>query len=314
MTFRRLVLSLAAVFIALAGGVVLGARILSDPMVSGLRADNADLQQQIDGLDTQRDILNRRLAAADEFDSRMAARIVGDSLGKKSVALFRTPDADDADVAALTELIGRAGGSVTATVDLTSEFVDANAAEKLRTVVNSPIVPAGTALNTTLIDPGAQAGDLLGIAILTKADPKAPDPAPAVTAEARETVLTALRDTGFLTFADTPNAADAAVVVTGGALPDDAGNQGATVARFAAALAPHGSATVLAGRDGSAEGIAAVAVTRSEPGLADLVTTVDDVNTAAGRITTVLGLAAMIGGAPAQKYGVGPGAVAVTVG
>ena len=53
-------------------------------------------------------------------------------------------------------------------------------------------------------------------------------------------------------------AANTAVVVTGGALQDDAGNAGATVARFAAALAPHGQAPYWPVRDGSASGTAAV--------------------------------------------------------
>ena len=309
MTFRHFVLSLAAVFIALAGGVVLGARMLSDPMMAGLRGDNEYLQQQIGTLKEQQDALNRRLVAANDFDTQMSARIVADALDEKSILLFRTPDADEADVLALADLVSRAGGSVTGTIGLTSEFVGANAAEKLRSVVNSPIVPAGTALNTTLIDPGAQAGDLLGISMLINPDPTAP----AVDPTARDTVLTTLRDTGFVTFTETPGPAEAAILVTGGALPDDAGNQGTTVARFAAAMAPHGSATVLAGRDGSAETIAAVAVTRSDAGLANLVTTVDDVDTAAGRITTVLALESMIEGAPAQKYGIGPGAISLTV-
>ena len=56
--------------------------------------------------------------------------------------------------------------------------------------------------------------------------------------------------------------------MTGGGLGDDAGNKGATVARFAAGLAPHGTGTVIAGRDGSATGTAAVAVTRSDAALA----------------------------------------------
>ena len=47
--------------------------------------------------------------------------------------------------------------------------------------------------------------------------------------------------------------------------------------------------------------------------MANAVSTVDDVGTASGRITTVLALRAMIGGAPPGRYGVGPGAAAVTV-
>lgn len=309
MNLRQFVLALAAVFLALAGGVVLGARVLTDPMVTGLRGDKGGLQQRVEALTDEAAVLNNRLAASDEFDTAMSARIVGDALAGKSVVLFRTPEAADADLDAMVRLVQQAGGSVTGTITLTDEFVDGNAAEKLRSVVVSPIVPPGTQLSTTLTDASAQAGDLLGIALLINRDPAiapADDPA-------REAVLAALRDTGFLDAPEKIGAANTAVVVTGGALPEDAGNQGAAVARFAAALAPHGSGTILAGRDGAASVVSAVAVARADPGLAAAVTTVDDIGTEAGRITTVLALRALIDGAPAQKYGIGEGATAVTV-
>ena len=309
MNLRQFVLALAAVFLALAGGVVLGARVLTDPMVTGLRGDKGGLQQRVEALTDEAAVLNNRLAASDEFDTAMSARIVGDALAGKSVVLFRTPEAADADLDAMVRLVQQAGGSVTGTITLTDEFVAGNAAEKLRSVVVSPIVPPGTQLSTTLTDASAQAGDLLGIALLINRDPAiapADDPA-------REAVLAALRDTGFLDAPEKIGAANTAVVVTGGALPEDAGNQGAAVARFAAALAPHGSGTILAGRDGAASVVSAVAVARADPGLAAAVTTVDDIGTEAGRITTVLALRALIDGAPAQKYGIGEGATAVTV-
>lgn len=254
--------------------------------------------------------LTERLATADEFDTAISARVVRDALRGKSVVVFRAPDASDDDVSALTALVQSAGGTPAGTVGLTADFVDGDASEKLRSVVVSPIVPAGTQLSTALTDAGAQAGDLLGIALLINRDPAV---AP-VDAAARETVLAALRDTGFLSYPQNIGPADAAVVVTGGALAPDAGSEGATVARFAAALAPHGSGVVLAGRDGSANEVSAVGVTRADPALAGAVTTVDDIGTAAGRITTVLAVQSLLGGGPPQKYGVGPGATAVTVG
>ena len=121
---------------------------------------------------------------------------------------------------------------------LTPEFVNANSAEKLLSVVNSPIVPAGKQLSTTSVDQGSQAGDLLGISLLINRDPKVS----VVDDTQRDTVLATLRDTGFITYGnERVGAANTALIVTGGALGDDAGNQGSTVARFAAGMAPHGS-------------------------------------------------------------------------
>jgi hypothetical protein len=306
---RRRVYWLAAVFLAFALGLVLGARLLSGPMVSGLRGNNGTLQAQIGALRAENDALGQKLSAADQFDTQMSNRIVRDALTGQSVVLFRTPDAQDGDVDAVARLVGQAGGTVTGTIGLTAEFVEGNAAEKLRSVVNSPIVPAGTRLNTALTDPSTQAGDLLGIALLVNRDPKIVP----VGDVARDTVLAALRDTGFLAYGNRLGAADTAMVITGGGLADDAGNQGLNVARFAAALASHGAGVVLAGRDGSAAGVAALAIARGDAELARAMTTVDDIGAASGRITSVLALQRMIGGAPPGKYGVGAGAASVTV-
>jgi hypothetical protein len=309
-SLRQHAFSLAAVFLALAVGVVLGSGFLSDTLLSSLRDEKRDLYVQINGLNDQKNVLTEKLSAANNFDNQLVGRIVHDALGGKTVVVFRTPDAKDDDVAAVSKLVGQAGGSVTGTVSLTQEFVDANSAEKLRTVVNSSILPAGAQLSTKLVDQGSQAGDLLGITLLSN-----PNPTPAVEDVQRDTVLAALRDTGFITYqpADHIGAANAAVVVTGGALPQDAGNQGVSVARFSAALAPHGSGALLAGRDGSATGGAAVAVTRADAGMAAAISTVDDVDTAPGRITAILGLHDLINGGHVGQYGTGHGATSITV-
>lgn len=309
-SLRSHAISLAAVFLALAIGVALGSGLLSNTVLSGLRDDKNEMQTQIDTLTDDKNALNEKLSAAGDFDAQMAPRILRDSLAEKTVILFRTPDAADGDVEALTRMVEQAGGRVTGTVGLTQEFVDANSAEKLLSVVNSPIVPAGSQLSTGSVDQGSQAGDLLGIALLLNKDPKV---AP-VDEGQRDTVLAALRDTGFVTYGtERIGAANTALVVTGGALGDDAGNQGATVARFAAGLAPHGSGTVLVGRDGSASGTAAVAVTRSDAALSSVVSAVDDVDSESGRITTVLALSELIKGGRPGQFGIGQGASSVTV-
>ena len=309
-SLRTHAISLAAVFLALAIGVALGSGLLSNTVLSGLRDDKKEMQNQINVLTDQKNGLNEKLSAAGEFDAQMSPRILRDTMGGKSVVMFRTPDASDDDVDSLTRTVEQAGGAVTGTVSLTEEFVDANSAEKLLSVVNSPIVPAGAQLSTKSVDQGSQAGDLLGIALLINRDPKVP----AVDDLQRDTVLTALRDTGFITYGDgRVGAANTALIVTGGGLGDDGGNKGATVARFAAGLAPHGSGTVIAGRDGAASGTAAVAVTRSDAALTSAVSTVDDVDAASGRITTVLALQDLISGGRPGQYGVGQGATSVTI-
>jgi hypothetical protein len=307
---RQHAISLAAVFLALAVGVVLGSGVLSNTMVSGLRDESRNLHNQINTLNDQKNVLNGKLGSANAFDIQMAGRMVHDALNGKSVVIFRAPDAKDDDVDAVAKIVGQAGGAVTGTVSLTQEFVDANSAEKLRSVVNSSILPAGAQLSTKLVDQGSQAGDLLGIALLINRDPAVPP----VDDAQRDTVLAALRDTGFIGYGNQHvGAANAAAVITGGALGDDAGNQGVSVARFAAALAPHGSGVLLAGRDGSSSGPAAVAVARADATVTPVISTVDDVDAESGRVTAVLGMADLINGGHTGQYGTGHRSTGLTV-
>jgi hypothetical protein len=312
-SLRQHAISLAAVFLALTVGVVLGSGVLSNTMISGLRDETRNLQSQVDGLNGEKKILNAKLGSANTFDAQMAGRMVHDALDGKSLVIFRAPDAKDDDVDAVSKIVGQAGGAVSGTVTLTQEFVDANSAEKLHSVVNSSVLPAGAQLSTQLVDQGSQAGDLLGIALLINRDPAVPP----VDDPQRDTVLAALRDTGFISFKGDVNqhigASNAAVVISGGSLGNDAGNQGVSVARFAAALAPHGSGVLLAGRDGSSDGPAAVGIARADAAVTPVISTVDDVDAESGRVTAVLGVADLINGGHTGQYGTGHRNTGLTV-
>jgi hypothetical protein len=301
-SLRQHAISLAAVFLALAVGVVLGSGLLSNTAVSGLRGETRDLHNQINGLNDEKNALNAKLSSANAFDTQLAGRMVHDALTGKSLVIFRAPDAKDEDVDAVSKIVGQAGGAVTGVVSLTQEFVDANSAEKLRSVVNASVLPAGAQLSTKLVDQGSQAGDLLGIAVLVNRDPAVPP----VDDPQRDTVLAALRDTGFIEYGNQHiGASTAAAVITGGSLASDAGNQGVSVARFAAALAPHGSGVILAGRGGSSDAPAAVGVARADAAVTPVISTVDDVEAESGRVTVVLGVADLINGGHTGQYGTG---------
>jgi hypothetical protein len=309
-SLRQHAISLAAVFLALAVGVVLGSGFLSNTLVSGLRDETKTLHAQVDGLNGDKAALNAKINSANAFDAQLAGRMVHDSLNGKSIVVFRAPDAKDEDVDAVAKVVSQAGGAVTGTVALTQEFVDANSAEKLHSVVNSSVLPAGAQLSTKLVDQGSQAGDLLGIALLINRDPAVPP----VDDPQRDTVLAALRDTGFIAYGNQHvGASNAAVVVTGGSLGNDAGNQGVSVARFAAALAPHGSGVLLAGRDGSSDGPAAVGVARADAAVTPVISTVDNLDVESGRVTAVLGVADLINGGRTGQYGTGHRNTGLTV-
>ena len=60
-------------------------------LLSGLRDDKHELQNQINTLTDDKNALNEKLNAAGEFDAQMSPRILHDALAGKSVVVFRTP-------------------------------------------------------------------------------------------------------------------------------------------------------------------------------------------------------------------------------
>ncbi|MFF0813547.1 copper transporter [Rhodococcus sp. NPDC003318] len=306
---RQHAISIAAIFLALAIGVVLGSGTLSDSLLSGLREDKTHLQNQINDLHEENNQLTGQLSAAEEFDRAVADRVVRDTLAQRTVVIVTTPDADPGDLDQVTRLIGSAGGSVTGRVALTDSFVDAANGDQLRTTVTN-VIPAGIQLRSGSVDQGSLAGDLLGSVLLLGARNAQPQSTP----EELALALDALRAGGFVAYDNgTVAPAQLAVVLTGDGSSGQGGNRGSIVARFAGALDSRGAGTVLAGRPGAADGNGPIAVVRSDTALASAVSTVDDADRESGRITTVLALQEQLGGG-AGRYGTGPNATAVTVG
>lgn len=311
-SMRHHAVSLVAVFLALAVGIVLGSGVLSDSVVSGLRDDKADMRRELQTAEDQISRLDAQVLAADGFDATIAPKVVRDELLDRTVLVATTPDADPADVDAVIRSVDDAGGRVTARLALTDTFVEAAGADQLRTTVAN-VVPAGVELQTGAVDPGSLGGDLLGAVLLL-------DPAtgqPRSTPEERALALNTLRSGGFVTFEDNEaEPAQAAVVVTGEhetAEGDGGGNRGSLIARFAGAVDGRGVGAVLVGRPGAAVSNGAIAVVRADAALSSGLSTVDNLDREAGRITTILALREQFDGG-SGRYGTGPGATAVTVG
>ncbi|GAA1480077.1 copper transporter [Gordonia sinesedis] len=301
-SLRQHAISLAAVFLALALGLFLGSGFVGDRMNS-LTGTSRD---RIGDLERERDGLNAQLNAANSFGAAVGPRLIAGQLRGQQVLVVTTPNAADRDVTAVKEAVSGAGGRFTGQIGLTDRLVRDGDAERLRTIVDQTI-PPGTTLRAELTDSGARAGDLLGALMLTR------DGGRPVAAGDRSTGLQALRDGGFISYADnTLTPADLVVVVTGDALPENAGAQGPATAQLAAALAARGQGGVLAGRTGSATGGSPIAVVRSDPSLRNAVSTVDNVDQQTGRITTILALNREGTGA-SGAYGTGPGATSITV-
>jgi outer membrane murein-binding lipoprotein Lpp len=298
-SLRYHAVSIAAVFLALAVGVVLGASGVSDRVLSAVSTQRDDLSGQVAGLTAERDALAAQQRAADEFAGRIGPSAVRGLLQGQTVALV-VAGADPQDRDAVAGLVQQAGATVTGQLVLTDAVGDPARADQLRELT-SQLLPTGAQLPAAS-DTGSLLGGLLGGVLLTR------DSKPQVGPEDADSLLTGLTSAGFVSPGEAPKAANLVLVITGGALPGpDAPDAAAVYARLAGQLDSSGGGAVLAGRTGSAESTGAVGVARADPQIAAGLSTVDDVQAGSGRVAAVLALREQADGR-AGRYGTGNGA------
>ncbi|HSK58353.1 MAG TPA: copper transporter [Actinomycetospora sp.] len=280
MSLRYHVVSIAAVLLALALGVVLGASALSGRVLGALTSDREQLAGQVVALRGERDAAEARLRATEGLVAAGAPSTVAGVLPGRGVAVLAAPDADPADVDAVAGLVESAGGRVTGRLALTDAALAPDQAEALRALVPR-LLPAGAQLPTTT-DTGSLTGSLLGSLLVARPGGAAGEQA---TGSEATTALRALADGGFLRVPDAldPVPAELALVVTGGRAdpPRDA-----TLTRLAAEVDRVGAGAVVAGRTGSG----AVAAVRADPALRSGLSSVDALEGPASRVATVLAL------------------------
>jgi Copper transport outer membrane protein, MctB len=304
-SLRYHIISIAAVFLALALGVVLGSTAISDRLLSGLSSNRAELSRQVSELQAERNGLRARLADADVFGAAVGPRVVSGALRGRTVVLVTTAEASPADRDALSALITGAGGTVTGELQLTEAFTDPSRSDQL-SELSTRLLPAGLRLPTAS-DAGTLAGGLLGSLLLT--NPHS-GKAQATTAETTA-VLAGLGDGGFVRLGPQVQPAQLVLVLAGGvSRGNSSGDRAGILARFATQLDRSGLGAVLAGGPGSAEGNGPIGVVRADTAAASVLSTVDDVSTSAGRIVTILALAEQAQGR-AGRYGTGGNAQAV---
>jgi hypothetical protein len=301
--FRYHLVSLIAVFLAVALGIIIGTTALNEPILADIENQVADLEADKRSLEDQTQQLQAQLDTTDAFQAAIAPALVEGTLTDASVLLVVT----DEEVAQETveevgALIDEAGGTVAGTLRIQPEYSDPSTSSSLESFVTGPgMPPAGIQLPTTN-DPAQLVASLLAQVLMIPADDAAAPPAGAATSS----VLAGLAALEVLaTESDSVAPADYAVVLTAGAFTGDAADERlATLVDLVSALDAAGSGAVVAGGPASAGENGLVGAIRADPSLASAISTVDNVGGPAGRISTVLALGAEGEGTSGQ-YGTG---------
>lgn len=271
-TLRHHVLTIVAVFLALAAGIVLGGGPLSDVGTTVTAASRDDTEPADDGGTAD---------YSERFVSTLAPPVLAGRLADRSVAVVTAPGADEQLVTALTEQVGAAGGTVSARYDLGADLLDPDQKSLVDTLGSQLLTQQGSddvAADASTYD---RIGQLLGLAIATK-EAEGQD----VSGKARA-VLDAVSGAGLMAEQpDVERRAPLVLVVLG----TDAGDVGsdAVLAGLAQGLAAQAAGVVVAGvtADG---GEGQVGRLRADPAAA-VVATVDGIDTAAGQVTAIMTL------------------------
>jgi hypothetical protein len=285
--FRYHLVSLIAVFLAVALGIIIGTTALNEPILADIENQVADLEQDKRALEDRTQQLETQLSTADAFEEAVAPVLVDGTLADRRVLLVTTnEDVPPETVEEVTALIEEAGGTVSGELSLRPEYSDPSTASSLQSYATGGGLPAGIELPTT-DDAGRLVGSLIGQVLMTPADSVGAPGATAVSS-----VLAGLTSLDVLVAdSDSVTPADHAVVLTAGVFSgEDAAERNTTLTELVTALDAAGSGAVVAGDAASAGENGLVGVIRSDPSLSAAISTVDNVDAAAGRISTVLAL------------------------
>ncbi len=302
-SMRYHIVSLTAIFLALALGIVLGATKINSPLLAGLQTDKQSLSTESAALTKANSSLTARVSSDEKFAGAVGALAVRGTLSGATVVLITTTTADSADRDALLSLLGKAGATVSAQIQVTADFTDPTRADALRNLAAQSL-PTGTKL-PEVPQVGAIAGGLLSAVLLTDKAGK-----PFAATDQATAALSALSSAGFITASGPVAPGRLVVILTGGAVTgDSAADRGQTLADLATQLKLTAGGVVLAGRIGSEAATGSVGLIRGDTAASAAVTTVDDVDTDSGRLATVLGLVEQNGGG-VGRYGLSDSAQA----
>ncbi len=300
-SFRYHLVSVIAIFLAIALGVVVGTSALNGAVVGDLRRQVSDLKSSNSAAADQARALQARAGNGDLLAQTFGPKIVGAALAKVPVVLLGAPGATKPMKDAIASEITAAGGTVAARLQLSNDFIYPQRANDIKSLATSAIRPTGLQLPIT-DDAGLLAGALVGFVLL---------------GHGQSTDLTQVL-AGFNTLnmlkteSGNPGSGKALVLVAPGSRK--AGDRAAaTLQSFATELALIGGPTVVAGDQQSATAAGLIAELRGNDAAKKALSTVDDAGSTLGNLTVVLTVADALAGRKGS-YGVAAGADALLPG
>ncbi|MCO8271491.1 copper transporter [Actinoplanes sp. TRM 88003] len=302
--FRYHVVSLTAVFLALAIGLVVGTAALNGPVADNLKSQitalNKDLGNKRDEINQYREEINR----SQEFATELAPTVLNGKLAGRKLAVLALPGTDQyADK--VISMLTIAGATITAKVTVQDKFFDPAVELDLLDLANEtsqPTIPfADVPANSIGVE---TASAQLMLALMQRAG------GPAVTQPAAgdvTAVLAAYSEQGYIAVDDkATGGAEATVMITGApAVDKDAAKKAQSLVYMAQEVHKNHPLVVAGVGVGDGNLISAV---RGDPTLVKVISTVDNASTADGQVAAAMATVERVVDDKVGQYGLAAGA------
>ncbi len=344
--FRYHLVSIVAVFLALAIGIVLGSTELQGTTYNVLNRTTGKLQNELNQTRGQLATAQAQAGEGESYAQGVEPAVLRDLLSGQRILIITEPGAQSSVVSGISAAAIDAGASVTGQIALQPKFFDTS--DTTQDSLNQTNLDVAQSVGLSLASTGSyqqQAAQVIASEILVKSlksttagsggapsagassasSPSAssssassPSTSSPSTGNDRDTdaqtMLAAYATSGFLNTTGQPaSQATLAVVVTPQTAPSDgtADPLDQVLPPLAQELAAMSAGTVVAGSTAGSGAGSPIAVLRSN-NVANQVSTVDDADLASGQTAVIQALAILANGGKAASYGfAGNGASAV---
>ena len=284
--FRYHVISIVAIFLALATGIALGAGPLGKEFDQQLANQARQDREAKEDLRDQLDQTNQVMEFEGDFAQDLAPQLTNNRLANRTVAVFVLPDADEDTVGGVTSRIEGAGATITATIEIQDSLMDP-AERQTAEGIATEVLKGVQGLPDT---EGAQSYQLVGYSLARGYLATSEEGAPVDQVAASIDGAFGDGGAGYLNVdGDLTQRANLAVVIAGPPSEDPQDGQGELLAIMVQAMDTLSGGVVVAGPIAAAGDDGYITAVRDSTA-SDTVSTVDVADRPAGQIVTVLAL------------------------
>ena len=304
--FRYHLVSIVAVFLALAIGIVLGSTELQGPAYNLLAKTTSKLPNELGQVSGQRDAAQQQATEGEMYAQAVEPTVLHNLLAGQRLLIVTEPGAQSSVVSGISSAALAAGASITGQVNLATKFFDTSGAaqDSLNQTTLDVAQAAGLSLDSSATYQ-QQAAQVIASEILVKAPAPPAGKPPADQVTEASTMLQAYAASQFLSTTGQPaSPATLVVVVTPQTPPADgsADQLDQVLVPVVTELAAKSSATVVVGSSAGSGAGSPIAVVRSN-NISSQVSTVDDADLVAGQTVAMQALAVGLAGGKAGSYG-----------